>query len=58
MTGLERESADAESLCLAFYDISQCLESAADSETRVTRVLERLRAVVHYDGCAVLLGRT
>jgi signal transduction histidine kinase/ActR/RegA family two-component response regulator len=55
MTDLERESADAESLCLAFYDISQCLESAADSETRVTRVLERLRAVVHYDGCAVLL---
>jgi signal transduction histidine kinase/ActR/RegA family two-component response regulator len=55
MTDLEPQNADVESLCLAFYDISQCLESAADSETRVARVLERLRSVVHYEGCAVLL---
>src|SRR5688572_20073776 len=55
MTDLEPQNADVESLCLAFYDISQCLESAADSETRVARVLERLRSVVHYEACAVLL---
>lgn len=37
-----------------FYDIAQILESAEDSEARVVRVLERLRALVPYERCAVL----
>jgi signal transduction histidine kinase len=37
-----------------FYDIAQLLESAENSETRVVRVLERLRSLVPYDHCAVL----
>ncbi len=44
----------AASLSQAFYDIAQLLESAVDSESRVTRVLERLRSFVPYERCAVL----
>jgi len=36
-----------------FYDIAQALESAEDSEARVTFVLERLRSLVPYERCAV-----
>jgi signal transduction histidine kinase/ActR/RegA family two-component response regulator len=43
-----------ESLSQAFYDIAQLLESAEDSELRVTRVLALLRSFVPYERCAVL----
>jgi signal transduction histidine kinase/CheY-like chemotaxis protein len=39
---------------LALYDIAQLLESGEDAETRVSRALERLRALVPYEQCAVL----
>ncbi|HYQ18495.1 MAG TPA: hybrid sensor histidine kinase/response regulator [Polyangiaceae bacterium] len=42
----------------AFYDIAQLLESAADSNARVARVLARLRSLVPYDRCAVLEVRS
>jgi signal transduction histidine kinase/CheY-like chemotaxis protein len=38
----------------AYYDIAQVLAVADDAEARVVHVLERLRALVPYDRCAVL----
>jgi signal transduction histidine kinase/CheY-like chemotaxis protein len=51
---LGSNAAGGESLSQTFYDIAQLLESADDSELRVTRVLERLYALVPYERCAVL----
>ena len=45
---------DEEWLSSVYYDIAQMLESAEDSESRVIRVLQRLRSVVPYSLCAVL----
>ena len=45
-----------ESLSQIFYDIAQLLESAEDSEARVTRVLLLLHSLVPYERCAVLEG--
>jgi signal transduction histidine kinase len=54
MTRRARDAADGEPLSRAFYDIAHLLESAEDSESRVIRVLERLRSLVPYGRCAVL----
>lgn len=43
-----------EPISRAFYDVAQLLESAQDCDARVIRVLERLRALVPYERCAVL----
>jgi len=48
------DAAGGESLSQTFYGIAQLLESADDSEARVTRVLGRLRSLVPYERCAVL----
>jgi len=54
MTRRRRDAAGGEPLSRTFYDIAQVLESAEDSEARVTRVLEHLRSLVPYERCAVL----
>lgn len=54
MTLKSQEDSGGESISRAFYDIAQLLESAENSETRVVRVLERLRTLVPYERCAVL----
>lgn len=54
MTTLGPDSEGGESIGQTFYDIAQLLESADDSEARVTRVLARLGSLVPYDRCAVL----
>jgi CheY-like chemotaxis protein len=48
------DAARGHSLSQSFYDIALLLESADDSEVRVTRVLARLHALVPYERCAVL----
>jgi signal transduction histidine kinase/ActR/RegA family two-component response regulator len=54
MMVLVPDAAAGESLTQVFYDIAQLLESADDSEARVTRVLTRLASLVPYQRCAVL----
>jgi signal transduction histidine kinase/CheY-like chemotaxis protein len=54
MTRRGRTAVRGEPLSRVFYDIAQLLESAEDSEARVSRVLDRLRSIVPYERCAVL----
>ncbi|MET0411321.1 MAG: ATP-binding protein, partial [Polyangiaceae bacterium] len=46
--------ARGESLSRVLYDIAQVLASAEESDARIIQVLERLRALVPYERCAVL----
>lgn len=54
MTSTMRDCAEEESPCRALYEIAQLLASAKDSEARIVRVLEHVRALVPYERCAVL----
>jgi signal transduction histidine kinase/ActR/RegA family two-component response regulator len=54
MTLAPNDEVDEESPSRAYYDIAQLLESGDDTEARVVRALERLRALVPYERCAVL----
>ncbi len=54
MTERSNGVVDEDLLSSVFYDIAQVLESAEDSKARVIRVLQRLRALVPYERCALL----
>jgi signal transduction histidine kinase/ActR/RegA family two-component response regulator len=53
MTDVAVDTGFGEAHSRAYYDISQLLESADDSDARVIQALQLLRALVPYDQCAV-----